>query len=60
MQGGGANGCGLLHGCGLCGGLRGGQQQADGNGGGGMVGYPYYTLHGPRDFLQTHPQSIGP
>jgi len=22
--------------------------------------YPYYTTHGPRDFLQKNPQSIGP
>ena len=27
---------------------------------GGTVSYPYYTLRGPRDFLATHPQSIGP
>jgi len=27
---------------------------------GGTVSYPYYTLHGPRDFLETHPQSLGP
>ena len=26
----------------------------------GMVSYPYYTMRGPRDFLETHPQSIGP
>lgn len=32
------------------------QQQA----GGGAVSYPYYTTRGPRDFLETHPQSIGP
>jgi len=24
------------------------------------VSYPYYTMRGPRDFLETHPQSIGP
>jgi hypothetical protein len=24
------------------------------------VSYPYYTTRGPRDFLETHPQSIGP
>jgi hypothetical protein len=34
-----------------------GQQQA---GPGGVVSYPYYTNRGPRDFLETHPQSIGP
>ena len=33
------------------------QQQA---GPGGAVSYPYYTTRGPRDFLETHPQSIGP
>ena len=27
---------------------------------GGAVSYPYYTLRGPRDYLETHPQSIGP
>ena len=27
---------------------------------GGAVSYPYYTIRGPRDFLETHPQSIGP
>ncbi len=27
---------------------------------GGAVSYPYYTTRGPRDFLETHPQSIGP
>jgi hypothetical protein len=27
---------------------------------GGTVSYPYYTTRGPRDFLETHPQSIGP
>ncbi len=26
----------------------------------GNVSYPYYTNRGPRDFLETHPQSIGP
>lgn len=24
------------------------------------VAYPYYTLHGPRDFLSSSPPSIGP
>jgi hypothetical protein len=33
------------------------QQQV---GPGGAVSYPYYTTRGPRDFLETHPQSIGP
>lgn len=26
----------------------------------GAVAYPYYTLHGPRDFLARNPRSIGP
>ena len=26
----------------------------------GAVSYPYYTLHGPRDYLSPAPQSIGP
>jgi hypothetical protein len=26
----------------------------------GQYGYPYYTLRGPRDFLQNNPPSIGP
>ena len=34
-----------------------GQQQA---GNGGVVSWPYYTLRGPRDFLEANPQSIGP
>ena len=25
-----------------------------------QVTYPYYTLHGPRDFLDPNPRSIGP
>ena len=27
---------------------------------GGVVGYPYYSIRGPRDFLARNPQSIGP
>ncbi len=23
------------------------------------VAYPYYTLHGPRDFLQNNPPTLG-
>jgi hypothetical protein len=42
-------------GCRAGGGQAGGQQQ-----GGGTVTWPYYTIRGPRDFLETHPQSIGP
>ncbi len=26
----------------------------------GQVAYPYYTVRGPRDFLQANPPSIGP
>jgi len=26
----------------------------------GQVAYPYYTVRGPRDFLQSNPPSIGP
>ncbi len=26
----------------------------------GAVAYPYYTNHGPRDFLDANPPSIGP
>jgi hypothetical protein len=25
----------------------------------GQVGYPYYTVRGPRDFLQNDPPTIG-
>ena len=35
-------------------------QQGDQQGPSGTVSYPYYTTRGPRDFLETHPQSIGP
>jgi hypothetical protein len=60
----GGQNCGLrghcLPGCGLLGGQGGpggGDLQA---GQGAVVSYPYYTTRGPRDFLETHPQSIGP
>ncbi len=26
----------------------------------GEVTYPYYTLHGPRDFLDSNPRGLGP
>ncbi|MCA9229165.1 MAG: hypothetical protein KDA57_00825 [Planctomycetales bacterium] len=26
----------------------------------GQTAYPYYTVRGPRDFLQANPPSIGP
>jgi hypothetical protein len=26
----------------------------------GVVAYPYYTLHGPRDYFVNNPPSIGP
>ncbi len=54
-QNGGPNCC--LRGGGLAGGAGGGDLQA---GQGATVSYPYYTVRGPRDFLETHPQSIGP
>lgn len=42
------------HGGGLC-----GSHQAAPIGA-ASVGYPYYTLRGPRDFLDANPRSIGP
>lgn len=39
---------------------RGGCNQASDPGPGGVVGYPYYSVRGPRDFLARNPQSIGP
>jgi len=41
-------------------GLPGAAAGGQGAGQGGTVSYPYYTMRGPRDFLETHPQSIGP
>ena len=26
----------------------------------GAVAYPYYTVHGPRDFLAKNPRALGP
>jgi hypothetical protein len=49
--------CGLRGSCLAGRGPGGGDLQA---GQGAMVSYPYYTVRGPRDFLETHPQSIGP
>jgi len=43
-------------GCGMC--LGHGQPMAEGPV--GAVTYPYYTLHGPRDFLAKNPPSMGP
>ncbi len=54
------NACGCHLRPGLCCDRQGpqdGQQQA---GNGGVVSWPYYTLRGPRDFLEANPQSIGP
>jgi hypothetical protein len=56
-QNGGLRGC--LH-CGLLGRGAGGGDGGQGASDAGAVSYPYYTVKGPRDFLQTHPQSIGP
>jgi hypothetical protein len=36
------------------------QQAQTGAGGMGAVGYPYYTVRAPRDFLHNQPPSIGP
>ncbi len=35
-------------------------QMAGGGGTMGAVGYPYYTIRGPRDFFYNQPPSIGP
>ncbi len=45
--------CGRRHG-------RGGPCEAAAGPSMGAVTYPYYTLRGPRDFLDRNPQSIGP
>lgn len=39
---------------------RGRGDEAQAQGPGGVVAYPYYTIRGPRDFLARNPQSIGP
>lgn len=58
----GHNGCGpqcrLGNGGGLGGGMCGAQPAAPM--GAAQVAYPYYTLRGPRDFLDPNPRSIGP
>ncbi len=43
-----------------CAGRGGMAAQADPIPPGGSVTYPYYSLHGPRDFLSANPRSIGP
>jgi len=51
--------CGGVHGI-ACGGRR---QHGTGEPSGppvGQITYPYYTLRGPRDFLQRSPSPIGP
>jgi hypothetical protein len=57
-----SGGCRLCrdHACRLA---RRGARGAEGNNSGpatGAVAYPYYTVRGPRDFLDRNPQSIGP
>ena len=48
-------------GCAAGGGCRGnGQTAATPGPPTGEVTYPYYTLHGPRDFLDSNPRSLGP
>jgi hypothetical protein len=60
-HGGCAQGCGLHGpGCGgKCGGLHGNEAYNPGPPI-GQVTYPYYTVRGPRDFLQRTPTPIGP
>jgi hypothetical protein len=41
-------------------GRRGGEAGGDGGEAVGGVAYPYYTIRGPRDFLQRTPTPIGP
>ena len=61
-DGAGCNGCGLLGGGGLAGRLAG--QHCDPGVVSGpptaQVAYPYYTVRGPRDFLLSNPQPLGP
>jgi hypothetical protein len=45
--------------CPRCG-RGGGQEATDPGPATGAITYPYYTLHGPRDFLQRTPSPIGP
>jgi hypothetical protein len=55
-------GCGRPD-CPRCGRGGGGQEAGDPGEAGpatGAITYPYYTLHGPRDFLQRTPSPIGP
>ncbi len=57
----GGHGCGACGGCGVCRKDRGCYQQegdANENYPGAYVGYPYYTLRGPRDFLACNPGGL--
>lgn len=60
-EGCGGRGCGMCGGCGVCRKDRGCYQQegdANQNYPGAYVGYPYYTLRGPRDFLACNPGGL--
>jgi hypothetical protein len=50
---------GMAPACGCQGGCRGPAPAAPGPPT-AQVTYPYYTLHGPRDFLDSNPRGIGP
>ncbi|QEG37541.1 hypothetical protein [Bythopirellula goksoeyrii] len=66
----GGRGCGACGGCGIVGAIASGfcphaggyPEQPNFNPGPpvGQTAYPYYTVRGPRDFLQNNPPSIGP
>ena len=63
MARGGCQGPGILSGCKVrgCDGIGGLHARARASGPSmGAVEYPYYSLRGPRDFLATNPQPIGP
>lgn len=55
----GGQGCGMCGGCGRCK-KSCYQQEGDANENypGAYVGYPYYTLRGPRDFLACNPGGL--
>ena len=48
------------HGGGFGGGGRHGDPGFTPGPSGGAIAYPYYTTHGPRDFLAASPRSLGP
>ncbi len=54
--------CGQCACRGGCNGRAGGYGGADAMEGSptAAVAYPYYTVHGPRDFLDKNPESLGP